>query len=523
MSTLTIIDVVDHYGITRPEQVAFRSEEGSITYWELSQQSRRLAQYLRRRLSPIKNPLAVYGHKSPYMLVCFFAAARLGRPYVPVDRFIPPYRLGRILDEAQAELVLALEEMSGAHPHICMEEIHSACNDPALDGGEPFDAPQPSDILYLMFTSGSAGQPKGVPISYANIESFLSWVQAFPEEIENPVFLNQAPYSFDLSVMDTYLALLTGSSVYSLTRAVQSDFARLYQSFEESGVTLWVSTPSFAEMCLVDKSFCQDMLPRLRQFFFCGEILRPALAGAVKKRFPLARVFNFYGPTEATAAVTAVEITDKMLEHIDSLPVGRIKPGGMLRIVGENGEVLPDETCGEIVIISDSVARDYWKPEKTMLNRFRIWEENGVKKWSFRTRDRGYLKDGVLYCCGRMDQQVKYRGYRVEPGDVECNMELLPLVRNAVVLPKYRGSIVTGLQAAVTLRQEPAPGDFSQISDIRSALKQLIPEYMVPKKIVILDRMPLDSNGKINRAEVKELLENERRSYFADDCRVMRR
>ncbi|MDD2956541.1 MAG: AMP-binding protein, partial [Oscillospiraceae bacterium] len=113
---MTIIDVVDHYGITRPEQVAFRSEEGSITYWELSQQSRRLAQYLRRRLSPIKNPLAVYGHKSPYMLVCFFAAARLGRPYVPVDRFIPPYRLGPILDEAQAELVLALEEMSGAHP-----------------------------------------------------------------------------------------------------------------------------------------------------------------------------------------------------------------------------------------------------------------------------------------------------------------------------------------------------------------------------------------------------------------------
>ncbi|MCI5800586.1 MAG: D-alanine--poly(phosphoribitol) ligase subunit DltA [Oscillospiraceae bacterium] len=521
---MTILEKIDHFGNTVPDKTAFSSEEGAITYGELLLYSGRLARYLQKTLPAPQNPIAVYGHKSPYMLVCFLAAARLGRPYVPVDRFIPPYRLNRILKESQAALVLALDELGFEHPQMRKEEILSVCADSAWDAGDPFPAPLGTDILYLMFTSGSSGQPKGVPVSYSNAESFLSWAETFLESGEEaPVFLNQAPYSFDLSVMDTYLALTTGARVYSLTKAVQTDFSRLYGAFRESGVTLWVSTPSFAEMCMVDKSFCQEMLPGLRRFFFCGETLRPALARALKRRFPKAKLFNFYGPTEATVAVTAAEITDKMLEFIDALPVGRVKPGGMIRIVDEMGEPLPDETCGEIVIISDSVARDYWNPEKTLFSRFRIWEEVGVRKWSFRTGDRGYLKDGMLYFCGRMDQQIKYRGYRVEPGDVESNMELLPAVQNAVVLPRYRHNFVVGLQAAVTLRHAPQPGDFGQIAEIRKALSQLIPDYMVPKKIVILDRMPLSSNGKINRAEVKELLENERRSYFADDCRVVRR
>lgn len=521
---MSILKLIYDYGSTVPQKTAFSSEEGSITYGELTLYSRRLAQHLRQNLTDSRAPIAVYGHKSPYMLVCFLAAARLGRPYVPVDRFIPPYRLAGLLTESQAELVLALEELSPTCPQMKKDEIISICKDPSYDREELLEAHQKTDIFYLMFTSGSMGKPKGVPISYQNLESFLFWVTTLLEkDCDRPVFLNQAPYSFDLSVMDTYLALTTGAEVFSLTKAVQSDFAQLYDAFGRSGITHWVSTPSFAEMCMVDKRFCQRMLPQLRQIFFCGETLRPALAKALRKRFPQAKIFNFYGPTEATVAVTSVEITDKMLEFIDALPVGKIKPGGMIRIVDEWGEPLPDETCGEIVIISDSVSRDYWNPEKTVESRFRLWEESGVRKWSFRTGDRGYLKDGMLYFCGRIDQQIKYRGYRIEPGDVECNMELLPMVRNAVVLPKYRRSSVVGLQAAVTLRHAPRPGDFSQISEIRSALKQLIPDYMVPKKIVVLDRMPLNSNGKINRAEVKELLENERRSYFADDCRVVRR
>src|SRR5215470_17226290 len=154
------------------------------------------------------------------------------------------------------------------------------------------------------------------------------------------VFLNQAPFSFDLSVMDLYCSLTTGGTLFSINRDLIENPKTLYRALTNSGVTTWVSTPSFAQMCLVEAKFGEAMLPRVRRFLFCGETLAPQTAAQLLARFPQAQVWNMYGPTEATVATTSLQIDAGILEKYSRLPVGRVMPGTKIFIVDENGSEL---------------------------------------------------------------------------------------------------------------------------------------------------------------------------------------
>src|SRR5439155_1279020 len=153
-----------------------------------------------------------------------------------------------------------------------------------------------NDPFYILFTSGSTGKPKGVIITLACLEHFVSWMvaeQHFNKRVE--VFLNQAPFSFDLSVMDLFCSLVTGGTLFSISRDLVENPKKLYRALASSGVTTWVSTPSFAQMCLVEDKFAEAMLPRVRRFLFCGETLAPQTAAQLLARFPQAQVWNMYG------------------------------------------------------------------------------------------------------------------------------------------------------------------------------------------------------------------------------------
>src|SRR5215470_16389074 len=150
------------------------------------------------------------------------------------------------------------------------------------------------------------------------------------------IFLNQAPFSFDLSVMDLYCSLATGGTLFSISRDLVENPKLLYRALVNSGVTTWVSTPSFAQMCLVEEKFGAAMLPSVRRFLFCGETLAPQTAARLLQRFPRAQVWNTYGPTEATVATTSVQIDRTILERYSPLPVGRPMPGTEVFVTDEN-------------------------------------------------------------------------------------------------------------------------------------------------------------------------------------------
>ena len=522
---MNILKQIKDCADTMPERVAFRNRSQTLTYGELWTASDRLAAALEEACGDNRQPVAVYGHKEAYMPVCFLACVKSGRAYCPIDCSVPDVRTEAILECLDSPVALAPGKLAvktekeiwgadrlasiigeGQRPESGRAERNGkgAPRKTAASGMQPVNG---EDTFYIIFTSGSTGTPKGVKITADCLNHFLEWSVDLggPEkEKQGAVFLNQAPFSFDLSVMDLYTCLACGGTLWCLEKEVQEDYQSLMYSLKNSGAGVWVSTPSFAELCLADPSFGERLLPRLRTFLFCGETLPCATVCRLKNRFPQAAVVNTYGPTESTVAVTEVEITDEMANGEKPLPVGRIRPGTRIEIWDEKGELLPEGEQGEIVILGDTVSTGYLGREDLTARAFFVRKEQERQIRGYRTGDAGYLKDGMLYYGGRMDLQVKLHGYRIELEDIESNLRKLPGISHAVVIPRERGGKIRSLTAFVSRDQSLTgdEGEEQQSGDgamLRRQLMEFLPSYMIPKKIVVLPRMPLTNNGKADR------------------------
>ncbi len=465
----------------------------TLTYRDLLDRAERLAAHLRAELPPDGAPVVVLGHKEPEMLVGFLGAVGSGHPYIPLDDSLPAARIEAVVASAGAPLTLTparIAEICAAHP--------SGADVPRLV------PPGPDDPFYIIFTSGSTGQPKGVQITAGCLQAFLDWLcgeQRFREGEET--FLNQAPFSFDLSVMDLYGSLATGGTLYSITRGEIANFRALFQSLNDSRVTVWVSTPSFAQVCLLEKTFAAGRLPGARKFLFCGETLHPGTARQLLDRFPGAEVWNTYGPTEATVAATSVRVDGALLAHDGPLPVGAPMPTGFIEIHDEQGRVQPAGERGEIIIAGPNVSPGYiGRPD---LNAAVFFTLRGQR--AYRTGDIGHFDErGRLHFHGRRDGQIKLHGYRIELADIESNLLALPDVREAVVLPVERGGAPQWLDAYVTLTTglPPAGTETATAGRLRELLGGKVPGYMLPRSIHFVAALPLTANGKVDRRKLAE-------------------
>lgn len=491
---MNILQKIKEYSITKPDTIAMQCDNLSITYKELEESSSKLAAYIERTAGSDKSPVAVYGHKSPYMLVCFLALVKSGRGYCPIDISVPEQRVHQILDALDSKFCLAVEPLEYKNKKvISLPDIRSILYT-EQETIEEHMAVGANDIFYMIFTSGSTGIPKGVMITRANLEHYLDWsvtLGTTHAEKDGKVFLNQAPFSFDLSVMDVYTCLSCGGTLWSLTKETQTDYKKLYNSLIASHISIWVSTPSFVEICMTDPVFSEVSLPELNLFLFCGETLTPQTARKLKKRFPNAIIMNTYGPTESTVAVTGVLIDAQYLSSDNPLPVGMAKPGTRIEIHDKEGHILPEGEKGEIHIVGDTVSAGYYKNPKITSQAFYEISRNGEFVRGYRTGDEGYLLNGMLYYCGRMDLQIKLHGYRIELEDIENNILRLPRIRQAVVVPNVKKGAVKSLTAYIVSTETEG--------NIKNALAKLLPHYMIPKKIILMEKLPVTNNGKTDR------------------------
>ena len=496
------------------------SPAGRLTYGQLL----RRAHLLAGLLAESAGPLLVCGHKEPALLVGFLAALRCGRPYVPVDASAPAARVSRILDLASPGVAIAAQALPAQlAAELAQRAIPVIALDPMAEVAERFTpgiqslerlADRPDDPVYIMFTSGTTGDPKGVPIPYRGLAHFASWLLQSQQFVSGgEVFLNQAPFNFDLSVMDLYGALLTGGTLWSISREEIADPRLLFARLRGAPLTTWVSTPSFARFCLAEPRFDQAMLPSLRRFLFCGETLPPAVARELQRRFPAAEIWNTYGPTEATVAVTAVRLTPAMLEADQPLPVGRPAPGMEVWIAdpAEPLQRLPAGACGEIVIAGPQVALGYLSAAEngSVHDPFLALPAGGQ---AYRTGDLGQFDaSGLLYCQGRLDRQVKLHGYRLELEEIESHLRRIPGIADAAVLVVERDGWPDSLLAFVVPAQQAAAGalpdsGLALTQHVRAQLAEKLPAYALPRRVHLLAQPPLTANGKLDRQALEALL-----------------
>ena len=485
---MNLIEQIDRWALAAPNAIAHISGDQRLTYGELRRRSDALAAHLTKRFGDDRSPIAVLGHREPEMLIAFLGTVKSRRPYVPLDIVLPRQRIDKILAISRPALLLTPEDVT----------ILSSV---AASG--PTTCAQRDDPFYILFTSGSTGEPKGVIITLGCLEHFVRWMLEEQKFVPlGETFLNTAPFSFDLSVMDLYCSLAMGGTLFSVGRDLVANPKMLYRALGNSGATTWVSTPSFAQMCLVEEKFSEGMLPRIRRFLFCGETLAAQTAARLLERFPRAQVWNMYGPTEATVATTSVRIDVSILEKYSALPVGRPTPGTDVLVVSEAGETLPAQERGEIVIAGPNVSPGYLRrPELTAAAFF----EQGDQR-AYRTGDQGRFRDGLLFFEGRMDSQLKISGYRIEVGDVEANLLALPSVRDAIVTPVIKNGATQSLAAFVVLSSRIEASHFALTQSLRRQLAERLPVYMLPRKFVFLDAFPLTANGKADRAQLAQCL-----------------
>ncbi|MDU4352906.1 AMP-binding protein [Phytobacter diazotrophicus] len=444
-----------------PQQLAISGSDEAITWQQLSVAVTDWAQRYQQCNQPAGTPVVLYGHQQAEFAVALYSCLLHNIPYIPVDCIYPQERLKEICQLANAPFYYDVAAKKFIATGITGQVL-----------AEP-------DLAYIMFTSGSTGKPKGVQIGRESVWHFMKWVSKDFSLPEKPVLMNHAVFSFDLSLIPLLANLATGGHIVLNAKediAAENWLDRL----KANDVSVWVSTPSFAYQRLLSPQFNSDYQPELNVFIFIGEVLNKALVKQLRRRFPQAKILNSYGPTEATIATTVVEITDEILNNDNPLlPVGVMMPDTHMEITAD----------GELIIWGKNVMRGYLGlPQE---NATKLLRRESEEYRGYRTGDLGY-EDGLIYCQGRNDSQIKLNGYRIEINEIENRLLAMSGISEAVVLPlmKSCGSVLRIAAFCVT---DLAP------EVIKTSLSKVIPHYMVPSQIIIKDALPLNPNGKIDR------------------------
>ncbi len=491
--------------LAETDRVAIRYRDVALTFAQLDAQSDAFAAWLLETFGEDRTPILLWGHKDLALPVCMFGALKAGRAYVPVDTTFPADRVARILEQVRPRLAVNLSGGALEAPVVLdAAALEAILRRPAAKDRRSWVGP--SDVAYMLFTSGSTGNPKGVQITAGNIAAFCRGVEPwFRLEGDGGVFLNEISYSFDVSVCPLYYGLGRGMTLWTVDKDTLGDTKALFQSLEASGLDIWVSTPSLGEICLQSPRFRRELLPRVQKFVFCGEVMTCRLGAEMLERFPGAKVYNAYGPTETTVLVTAVEITPEMCSGRPALPIGYGFSNLECRILDpETHAPVPDGESGELAIVGDCVSPGYFRqPEQTA--RVFFTAEDGRR--GYRTGDlcrRG--ADGLIDYFGRLDGQVKLNGFRVELEDVEANLLKVDNIARAAVLPVTVDGTVQGLTAFILLEKPDGMTSLQRAKAVKQALGALLPSYMVPRKIRCVDRFPLNPNGKIDKKALADLV-----------------
>jgi amino acid adenylation domain-containing protein len=473
-----------------PDAVAVRFEDAQMSYRELDARANQLAQRLRAAGVGVESRVAVGVERSLEMVVAVLGVLKAGGAYVPVDRTAPRERVRLMLDEAEVRVAVSDAAFAEVLDGLAAQVVRV---DDASLGEEPVVAPplelSPANLAYVMYTSGSTGVPKAVGVTHQAIVRLVRGVD-YCRFSQRDVILQAGPLAFDASTFELWGALLNGGCLALLPHGVPAPDV-LERTIERHGVTtLWLTAALFHAVVAENPG----RLARVEQLLTGGDVVSPAAVAALARAAPGCRIIMGYGPTETTTFASAFQATGGG-EWGAAMPIGTPLSNARLYVLDSAMEPVPPGTPGELYIAGDGLARGYLNRADLTAERFvpDPFSEAGGERL-YRTGDRVRLRpDGALDFLGRVDFQVKLRGYRLELGEVEDALRRASM-RDAVVL------LDDGGPAGKRLVAYAVPSHPTDAGQVRAALKERVPEYMVPAAVVLLEALPLNANGKVDRA-----------------------
>jgi D-alanine--poly(phosphoribitol) ligase subunit 1 len=499
----------EHVSKVRASHTALSYPDGTrITYAQLSDRVEHIAAGLLQRGLKPREVVALFNHKSVNGIAAILACTKLGLLYTNIDPASPPDRCVRILDRCMPSIILvdepsveAMRTISGPHAEklVALKDIADA-NDPVkVDGVDDITG---SDGAYIMFTSGSTGFPKGAVITHANVLNFIAWGRHSIVITSEDVMTNVNPIYFDNSVCDLYVALYNGATLCPFTTDQVKDARALVKSVEALNCTMWFSVPSMLVYLLTMRAIDKTSMPTMKRIMFGGEGFPKA---KLKELHTLlgdrVKLINVYGPTECTCICSAYDITEKDFAEMDELaPLGHLAPDFYFHIDPLEAS---DPKLGELLLGGPNVGSGYYNdPDRTATAFVQDPTAPHYRKIMYRTGDLVRLgDDGLLRFKGRVDNQIKHMGYRIELEEVEAAFSALPNVHEVGVIYKTAVPGTPGNILAYVNAHEGVTAE-SLAKDITASL----PTYMRPRTIFVRhEPLPKNSNGKIDRQALKAL------------------
>lgn len=489
----------------------------AMTYAELDAATNRIARTLVDRGVRPGDRVGVLAAKTPWTIAALIGTLKAGGVYVPVDSASPAPRVARIIRSAEPSVLLAdasastlvdglvAEGLSGlpvgslADP-MAGERFASAFSrgDIEAEAADGLVVTRDSDLAHLLFTSGSTGVPKGVMITHGMVAAFVDWALTHFGTKPGDRISGHPPLHFDLSTFDIYATLAAGAELHLVPASLGLDARRTAEFIRDHELTQWFSVPSVLTYLARFDAVGQDDFPALERLLWCGEVLPTPILAHWMRKLPRVRFTNLYGPTEATIASSYYDVPQVPDDESVPVPIG-VPCAGESLIVIEDGRPAATGQIGELYIGGAGLSPGYWRDRERTDAAF-VTGPDGER--IYRTGDLARADEaGVVHFLGRTDSQIKSRGYRIELGEVETAVNTVSGVRECAVV----GVDLGGFEGTtICCAYSVAQGAELPVNGMRRAVTGLLPRYMVPARWLVLDELPKNVNGKIDRPVLRE-------------------
>ncbi|MEE4185873.1 MAG: amino acid adenylation domain-containing protein, partial [Gammaproteobacteria bacterium] len=481
-----------------PAGIALASDRAHWTYTDLQRYAEAIATTLAGLVAAPEMPVGLLARRTPQTLGAMLGILRAGGTVVPLDPGYPADRLRYMLADAAAGLLLHMPADETLANSIVAADTLLRALPPAAPDTAAQTAPAPAvtgaNRAFIMYTSGSTGRPKGVELEHQGLLNYVTQLGQQTRLDANDRLLQFASFSFDIALEEVFAALLHGATLVLRDAAMTQSLPEFVAGCEARRIT-WMSLPTawWHELCAGLSRGEVSCPATLRCLIIGGEKAELDAFRVWRAAAPQVRIINTYGPTEASIAAAWCELTYLDADQLADIPIGQPVPNVQLWVMDDQQRLLPPGLPGEICIGGCGIARGYrGLPEQTAARFITVALPDGTRERLYRTGDRGrYGNDGNLMFLGRSDAQIKLRGHRIEPGEVETALSAMPGVERCAVVP-YGDAPATVLVAYVTGAVE--------VTGLQQALRQRLPDYMVPAEIVPLEQLPFTANGKLDRA-----------------------